>query len=250
MPDTAKRKIPTSQQVLEQQKRDHGPGGIAVSVPKAGTAVAVPDQRDSVQQYLDDVAPGSIVGRRMKFDGKEGLFVTHDDGKPITEDAEFVALCDQTVVGYIRFHGKGEPPDQVMGLLYDGFVMPPRESLGDLDESKWATGLNNRPEDPWQNQIYLVLQNTVTLELFTFVTQSKTGRRAVGNLLRHYNRSKKTHPDDAPVVRLRVGGFNHPDDRVGWVKTPVLVVVGRRPRDSAAKPDTSPGGDMNDAIGF
>jgi hypothetical protein len=29
---------------------------------------------------------------------------------------------------------------------------------------------------PWQHQIYLVLQNTLTLELFTFTTSSKTGR--------------------------------------------------------------------------
>jgi len=61
---------------------------------------------------------------------------------------------------------------------------------------------------------------------------------------------KKAHPDDCPVVRLGVGGFNHSDERVGWVKTPVFVVVGRRPRDSSAVPDTSPGGDMNDKIGF
>ena len=135
-----------------------------------------------------------------------------------------------------------------MGLLYDGFVMPPRESLGDLDESQWPIGLDNLPADPWQHQLYLVLQRTTTMEMFTFVTSSKTGRRAVGNLLRHYDRVRKAHPDDCPVVRLKVGGFPHDDDRVGWVKVPVFVVVGRRPRDSSAIPDTSPGSDLNDSI--
>jgi hypothetical protein len=257
MKTSAKRKIPTATQIMEQQKRDHAPGGIAakpsgtavVAAKKTSPAITANDQRDPVQQYLDEVAPASIVGRMIKF-SKDGRFVTHDDGEPIAEDAEFVALCDQTLVGWIKFNGDGEPPDRIMGLLYDGFQMPPRESLGDLDQSKWPIGLDNMPADPLQHQMYLVLQNVTTMEMSTFVTSSKTGRRAVGNLLKHYNRTKKTHPDDVPVVRLRVGGFPHPDERIGWVNTPVFVVVGRRSRDSSAVPDTSPGSDMNDKIGF
>jgi hypothetical protein len=33
--------------------------------------------------------------------------------------------------------------------------------------------------------------------MFTFVTSSKTGRRAVVDLLRHYDRTHKAHPDAA-----------------------------------------------------
>jgi hypothetical protein len=44
-----------------------------------------------------------------------------------------------------------------MGLLYEGFVMPPRDSPGDLDQSKWEMGLDGKPKDPWSHQIYLVL---------------------------------------------------------------------------------------------
>ena len=79
---------------------------------------------------------------------------------------------------------------------------------------------------------------------------SITGRRAIGNLLRHYDRLVKTHPDFYPVIRLKVGGFQHRDDRVGWVNVPVLAVVGRAPKDSAAKPDTSLAADMGDEIPF
>jgi hypothetical protein len=251
MKASAKRKIPTAAEVLARQEADHMPGGVLAkpsgAVPAKATVAVVPDQRDSVQQYLDEVAPASIVGRMIKF-GKEGKYITHDDGEPVAEGAEFVALCDQTLVGWIKFNGDGEPPDRIMGLLYDGFQMPPRESLGDLDRSKWPAGLDKMPADPWQHQMYLVLQNVISLELFTFVTSSRTGRRAIGNLLKHHDRVRKAHPDDVPVVRLRVGGFNHSDPRVGWVKVPVFVVVGRRPRDSSAVPNTSPGGDMNDSI--
>jgi hypothetical protein len=60
----------------------------------------------------------------------------------------------------------------------------------------------------------------------------------------------RTNANELPVVKLKVGGFNHKDERIGWVPTPVFAVVGRAPRDSAAKPDTSPSGDMSDAIPF
>ena len=159
-----------------------------------------------------------------------------------------MALADQTLIGWVKFRGEGEPPDRMMGLLYVDFVMPARETLGDLDPKKWQLGLDNQPADPWQHHQYLVLQDTETSELFTFVTSSKTGRRAVVTLLRHYDRMRSNHPDELPVVRLRKGGFNHSDTRVGWVSTPVFVVCGRAPSDSAVKPDTSIGTFLNDEI--
>jgi hypothetical protein len=213
------------------------------------TPPAVPDNRNLVQSYLDEVAPVSIVGRMMKFNHKQSNFITTDDEAAIPEDATFIALCDQTMIGWVKFN-ENSPPDRVMGVLYDGFRMPRREELGDTDPSLWATGLDGKPADPWQHHQYLVLQNTATAELFTFVTSSATGRRAVGNLLHHFNRMMRTNGDELPVVKLKVGGFNHKDDRIGWVPTPVFAVVGRAPRDSAAKPDTSRSGDMDDAIPF
>ena len=160
-----------------------------------------------------------------------------------TRATEFIALCDETLVGWIRFYNDGEtPPDRVQGLLFDGFILPAARHAGrygrdpvehrSLRESRKIRG---------SIKTALVLQQTETRELYTFVTTSITGRRAVGNLLRHYKRMRKTNPDEVPVVRLRPGGFNHRDPRVGWVPTPAFAIVGRTPRDSAAKPDTSVG---------
>jgi hypothetical protein len=59
---------------------------------------------------------------------------------------------------------------------------------------------------------------------------------------------QKTRPDELPVVRLGKGGFQHKDSRVGFVDVPVFVVIGRAPRDSATKPDTSIGTFLNDEI--
>jgi hypothetical protein len=213
-----------------------------------GSAVAMPDSRTEVQKYVDEIAPANIVGRMVKF-SKDGEFVTADDDEPIDGAVEFVALCDEVLIGWIRFHRDGEtPPDRVQGLLYDGFVMPPRNTLGDTDQAAWPAGLSGEPEDPWKHQMCLVLQHVVTREMFTFVTTSETGRRSIGNLLRHYNRMQKTNSNEVPVVRLKPGGFNH---RNGfWVPVPVFVINGRAPRDSAAKPDTSIVADLNDEIPF
>ena len=212
----------------------------------------MPDNRTEHEKYLDEIAPGSIVGRLIKF-GKEGTFITADDGEGIPEQADFFALCDETLVGYIKFNGEGTPPDRIMGLLYNGFIPPNPATLSDRDESQWKPGLSGYPEDPWQHQNCLVLQNCETKQLFTFVTSSVTGRKAVGNLLKHYDRMQRTNPGEVPIVRLRAGGFNHRDDRIGWVPVPVFAVVGRASRDDAAKPetpppDTTPGSDMNDEI--
>jgi hypothetical protein len=187
-------------------------------------------------RYLDEVAPTSIVGRLIKF-SKDGEFITQDDGATIAKDAEFVLLAEETQIGWIRFNGEGEAPERVMGLLFYGFEFPSRESLGDDDPSTWEKGLNNEPSDPWQHQQNIVLQNRTTQELFTFSTSSKTGRRAVGNVLKHYDRMQRTAPGELPIVKLAKGGYEHKDSRVGWVDTPVFVVVGRTSKTGTAKPD-------------
>jgi hypothetical protein len=219
-------------------------------VPAANLAVATPDGRSPVQQYVDDIAPSTIAGRMVKF-SKSGEFVYADTDESISPDADFIALCDETLIGWIKFYRDDEtPPDRHQGLLYDNFVMPPRKTLGDLDMTKWEDGLSGEREDPWKHQVCLVLQTPETHELCTFVTTSKTGRRAVANLLRHYDRMKKKDDEHYPVVRLKTSGFTHRDERIGWVPTPMFAVVGKAPKASTGIPDTSVASDMNDQIPF
>lgn len=90
-------------------------------------------------RYLDEVAPQSIAGRLIKF--KDGTYTTPDDGKTIAETNEFVLLGEETMIGWIKFNGTGEAPERNMGLLFDGWVMPPREELGDMDPGKWSSAL-------------------------------------------------------------------------------------------------------------
>lgn len=255
---------PNTKQVLAEQAREAkrtrqapalapktAPAPVPAVAKGNGNAVAVAasDTRTPQERYLDEIAPVTFVGQLIKF-SKDGKFLVSASGDGISPEQDFVALADETLVGWIKYNGQGEQPTRAQGILYDGFVMPERESLGDTDEATWPMGLDGHPADPWQHQICLVLQNRETQEFFTFATSSTSGRRAVGNLLRHYERLRRSHPDTYPIVRLKPGGYNHKDTRVGWVATPTFAVVGRAPKDSAAKPDSSPAADLNDGIGF
>ena len=218
------------------------------AVIKSSTAVARSERNEEYRKrYLDEVSPASIAGRRIQW-SKDCTYVTSDDGQELPESAEYVFLGDQTMIGMIKFQGPSQPPLQEAGLLYDGFILPDRDVLDEQDESKWELGLDGRPSDPWKHQIALVLQDTQTQELYTFVTMSPTGRKACGDLIRHYDRMQRLTPGELPIVRLRAGGFQHRDSRVGFVKTPRFIVCGRTSRDSAATPDTSTAAFLNDAI--
>jgi hypothetical protein len=260
-----KRRPPTSEEALARQAAEHAPRPLPSKKPAAaspgngGTAVvpakptgnlpAAPDTRTNVQRYLDEIAPSGIVGRMVKF-SKEGKHTITDTQEEVSPETDFIAICDQTCAGHIKFNEEGEPPERIMGLIYEGFTVTETGNLPARDPADWPQGLSGAPEDPWRHTIYLVLQHADTKELFTFVTQSQTGRRSVGNLLRHYDRMRKSHPGELPVVRLKTGGFQSRDERIGWVNVPVFVVVGRTPADGATRPDTSLQSQLDDEIPF
>jgi hypothetical protein len=203
---------------------------------------AQPDHRDAVDRWTDNVVSSFIAGDLVKF--ADGKFIRASDKTPFdTDNADYIAHVDQLQVGYIQYQ-LGGAPLRAMGPIFDGFVVPARETLGDLDQGQWSVGLDGQPADPWQQTCYLPLENRVTAEVFTFTTSSKTGLRAIGNLAQHYKRMLRSTPDELPVVKLKSGGFKHRDERIGFVPTPVFAIMGKTSRDGAAKPDA----ELNDPI--
>src|SRR6516225_11751433 len=94
--------------------------GTAAPAVRENTAVALPDTRTPQQAYLDEIAPpSSLVGRPVKFDGKAGKWLFGDTDEEISPDTDFIPLCDEILIGWIKFNGKGEQPDRIQGLLYD-----------------------------------------------------------------------------------------------------------------------------------
>jgi hypothetical protein len=188
---------------------------------------------DYVSRYLDATAPTAIAGRLIRYDGKKGTFTFHDDGSKISPEVTWVALCEETMIAWVKFGPEGEPPDRRCGLLFEGFQLPARQELGDLDEAEWPIGFNDVAEDPWRHEVSIVLQRQDTGELATFSTMSKTGRRAISTLLQHYRRSQKMAPGSLPTVKLKSGSYKH--ERFGEVAIPILTVCGRVSANGAAK---------------
>ena len=202
-----------------------------------------------VAAYLTAHGVG-MSGTFFKFDGKAGKFVKSTDDTEIPEGSEFVVVYEQTQCGWVKFAGKGVTPERKQGAVFDGFVPPPRDTLGDDDSTLWEVGLNGHPQDPWQFQILLPLLSTADDELYVFQTSSITGRRACDQVIRMCGKMQKKEPDDYPVIKLRISGFEHKDPRVGWIKTPAFDRVGKAPKTNAALADTSRENDFSDAILF
>ena len=201
----------------------------------------------NISSYLDEHCGGGS-GVLFKF-AKDQRFRRVDDSEEVPIGTEFTVVYDQVQVGWIKFTGKGSPPERKMGPLFGGFTPCPRDELGDMDQSLWEQGLSGKPVDPWQSQILLPLQ-AEDGALFIFGTTSITGRRAVGRLIDECRKMQRREPNDYPVIKLALGSFQHRDERVGRVTVPAFVRVGKTPKTGTAAIDTSIGTDLNDEISF
>ena len=190
-----------------------------------------------------------MSGTFFKF-AKDGKFRKASDDEEIAEGTKLTVIYDQIQGGWVKFMGKGNPPVRKQGPLFAGFVPAPRSELGDDDQSIWDTDLSGKPADPWQCQLLLPLQDTKTSELFVFQTTSATGRRAVDHVIRACERMLVTEPEYYPVIKLRISGFNHRDERVGWVKVPAFERVGKAPKADTRVADTSVAADLDEGIPF
>ena len=229
---------------MSDLKQQHEQEGAIVPASKRALA----NGGSPVSAYLAAHGVG-MSGTFFKF-AKDGKFRKTSDDEEIPEGTQLVVIYDQIQGGWIKFMGKGNQPERRQGNLFDGFVPPDRESLGDTDESEWEVGLSGKPADPWQFQLLLPLQHAETNELYVFNTSSITGRRAVDNLIQACSRMQRAEPDVYPVIKLRISGFEHRDERIGWIKTPAFERVGKAPKADLTVVTTSVAGDMNDEIPF
>jgi hypothetical protein len=228
----------------EALKQVREEGGAIVPASKR----ALTNGGSSVSAYLAAHGVG-MAGTFFKF-AKDSRFRKSIDDEEIPEGTEFVVIYDQVQAGWIKFTGKGNPPVRKQGAVFGGFVPPPRSELGDEDRSEWDTDLSGKPADPWQFQLLIPMQNVETGELFVFQTTSLTGRRAADNLIGLCGRMEKNEPEHYPVIKLRISGFNHRDERVGWVKTPAFERVGKATKANTTMAETAASADMDDVIPF
>jgi hypothetical protein len=103
-------RVPTPEQVRAEQKAQaerltaEKQAAQAAAQAKALAKIeepavpAVVDTRDFRQAYLDTIAPTTIAGKLVKF-SKAGEFVISETDEVIDPERDFVALCDETLIG-------------------------------------------------------------------------------------------------------------------------------------------------------
>ena len=217
------------------------------------TTTPAPVTDDALQDYLDTYTVPTIPGIQFRFHGKDARFVLlNGDPMPLKDDDKFVFLSDQIWGGWIKFYRDGtSPPTRIQGLLTDGFRLPPRDSLGDRDETKWEVGLSGKPEDCWKHQIIALLQKCGTDELYSFIATNPTSRGAVTDLITHCQRRKRSGKDDYPIVRLATSSFPRREPPKVKVWKPHFAIVGHQPKDTVIDPaNASTAADLSDQIPY
>jgi hypothetical protein len=214
---------------------------------KGDNPMSMPAVNNGAAAYLSGHA-SPTRGELFKFDGKGGVYKRISDGGVVPEGTKCAVIYPKTQVMWVKFQGKGKPPERKGGAIFDGFVPASRESLGDTDEATWDRDMNGRPQDPWVLQIMLPMQVVDTEELLIFVASSMTSRSEADALIAQCERMRRTEPNDYPVIKLAISGFNHKDPRVGFIKTPSLPRIGKTPMSSATAVLSSLRDDMNDEL--
>ena len=170
------------------------------------------------------MAPSGIVGRLIKF-SKEGKFIFADDGEAIAESEDFVVLADQTLVSWVKFNGEGEPPTRIGGLLYQGFVLPPRDAARRHRPARLAdrpVGQAGRPVEARADDRAAPADNARAVHVLDHdQDRAPRGRQPAAGTT---TGCRPATPGAFPVVRLKPSGYQ--DSRFGWVHTPLFVVVG------------------------
>jgi hypothetical protein len=144
---------------LKQQREQQG-----VIVPAAKSSALTMNGSSPVGSYLAQHGVGT-GGVFIKF-AKDGVYRKQADDAQIPSGTEVAVVYEEIRVGWIKFLEKGQQPERKMGPVFSGFVPPPREELGDLDEGHWEIGLSGKPTDPWQFQVLVPMHDTKNGEMY------------------------------------------------------------------------------------
>jgi hypothetical protein len=184
--------------------------------------------RNYFEQFGDAVSQRVFTGRLLKF--SKGDYLAGQDAEEIPEGTRVVAVMDTLETGWVKWWDN-KPEKTIMGLVVDGYSPPRRSELGDTDEALWEVDAQSgKYRDPWALASQVVMQpldwdGNDQDALFTFVTQSRGGLNAVGNLAKAYGTKIRTDPDVYPVVELGVDAYDHQNRNFGRIKIPVFTIV-------------------------
>jgi hypothetical protein len=119
------------------------------------------------------IAPGSILLKCV--DGRW----TDVDGLAVTGEM----LAYGTIRGLQRFHGKGEPPDEIRETPDKRLTQDDADVRNAMiPKEEWRDGLNSEPEPPWKLVHVAYLIDTTSATRYTFINSTFSARIAVERL--------------------------------------------------------------------
>jgi hypothetical protein len=185
---------------------------------RAETALATANY---FEKYGQAASGRSFVGDLLKF-GKDGIYVAGKEAREIARGTQMVAYMSSLRCGWIRWED-GHPVEGPMGFIADGFVPPKRETLEDTpDESLWERDDKGIPVNPWQLSNDIVLFDPKGGQFYTFVTLSKGGLGAIGELCKEYGQHERQQPGEWPIVSLEGDSYQHKVRSRGRINYPIL----------------------------
>lgn len=148
--------------------------------------------------------------------GQTGLFLTFKNGEFLAgQNADEIPLGTRLAanvaglrIGWKRWFG-GQVTDDLLVPLVEQQPMPPRNSLGDLDQQLWERDEKTKvPRDPWQITNELILVDPEGQE-YIYATASKGGIGAIGRLCKEYGKLYRQKPGMVPIIALGNDHYMH-----------------------------------------
>lgn len=186
--------------------------------------------------------------KRLTFNGNTGVYTC--DGQEVQLGTKVIAHCLSWVQEWIKFVDR-QFVEKKLYRVSNGEHIPTRDQLDDQDEKFWSKGRDRKPQDPWTLRFLLPMWHAETDETMVFTTPSKSGQRAVSDLVTIYGRRAQRQPEcGQPIIKLQsvimttsFGSMHKPSfDIVGWDD-------GLKPIREVSDEDLRKG-DFNDEIPF
>lgn len=173
---------------------------------------------------FDDAASdlGAGGGAFLKFNGNTGDFTFGAEGDEIPHGTQLAVQMDGFARGFICWV-EGDVVEEVMVKVVDG--KPPLQS--DLADHGPYEKHDDGTQDGWSEQARVTFISLEDGETYVYKTSSKSGLRALGNLLRDFARQMRSHPDALPVAEFGATSFIPKNNKkIGKKYAPSFKLVG------------------------
>jgi hypothetical protein len=109
--------------------------------------------RDPFESYAAS-DPGLQFGNLIKHNGRTGGWSIGKGNDPVELGARYVVVYEAALVGFTKWID-GRPDHALVALSSGPDLRALRETLGDLDQSRWARSTKGKPQDPWKDSVVM-----------------------------------------------------------------------------------------------